>query len=227
MAKLTFIGHATFAVEADDGTHLVIDPFLADNPVTDVTVDDLAADFILLTNGHFDHVADAIPLAQKTGATIIASYEIATYMEHQGLSASPQHIGGGVTYPFGHVKMTAALHGGQLGLPGGEAFTTVPAGLLITLNGGQRLHHAGDTALLTDMQLLKGKVDVAILPIGDRFTMGPEDAVTAVDFIEPRVVIPCHYDTWPPIEQDADAFADAVGDRAQVEVMAPGDVYEF
>ena len=226
MAKLTFIGHATFGLEADDGTKLVIDPFLADNPVTDVTVDDLEVDFILLTHGHYDHVADAIPLANKTGATIIASYEIATYMEGQGLPVSPQHIGGGVTYPFGHVKMTPALHGGQLALPGGEAFTTLPAGLLITLNGGQRIHHAGDTALLTDMQLLKGKVDVAILPIGDRFTMGPEDAVTAVDFIGPRVVIPCHYNTWPPIEQDADAFAAAVSDRAQVEVMEPGAVFQ-
>ena len=227
MAKLTFIGHATFALEADDGTKLVIDPFLADSPVTDVTVDDLEADFILLTHGHYDHVADAIPLARKTGATIIASFEIATYMEGQGLPVSPQHIGGGVTYPFGRVKMTAALHGGQLALPGGEAFTTLPAGFLIDLNGGQRFHHAGDTALLTDMQLLKGKVDVAVLPIGDRFTMGPEDAVTAVEFIEATVVIPCHYNTWPPIEQDGDAFASVVGDRARVEVMDPGAVFEF
>ena len=95
------------------------------------------------------------------------------------------------------------------------------------LDGGQRFHHAGDTALLTDMQLLKGRVDVAVLPIGDRFTMGPDDAVRAVEFIQPKVVIPCHYDTWPPIEQDADAFAAAVGDRAQVQVMKPGDTFDF
>jgi len=227
MAKLTFHGHATFSLETDDGTKLVIDPFFGDNPVCDVAVEDVEADFILLTHGHYDHVADAIPLAQKTGATIIASFEIATYMEGQGLPASPQHIGGGVTYPFGYVKMTPALHGGQLGLPGGEAFTTVPGGFLINLNSGQRFHHAGDTALLTDMRLLEGCVDVAVLPIGDRFTMGPEDAVRAVDFIEPKVVIPCHYNTWPPIEQDVDAFKAAVGDRAHVEVMAPGATYDF
>jgi L-ascorbate metabolism protein UlaG (beta-lactamase superfamily) len=227
MATLTFHGHATFSIETDDGTHLVIDPFFTDNPMFEGSVDDIEADFILLTHGHYDHVADVIPLAERTGATVIASFEIATFLENQGLSASPQHIGGGVQYPFGYVKMTAALHGGMVALPGAEAFTTLPAGLLINLNSGQRFHHAGDTALLTDMQLLKGKVDVAVLPIGDRFTMGPEDAVTAVDFIEPKVVIPCHYDTWPPIEQDGAAFAAAVGDRAQVEVMTPGSTFEF
>jgi L-ascorbate metabolism protein UlaG (beta-lactamase superfamily) len=184
MAKLTFYGHATFGLETDDGTRLVIDPFFGDNPACDVAVDDVA-------------------------------------------SVSPQHIGGGVEYPFGYVKMTHALHGGKLDLPGGEAFTTMPGGFLINLAGGQRFYHAGDTSLLTDMQLLKGLVDVAVLPIGDRFTMDPADAVRAVDFIEPKVVIPCHYNTWPPIEQDADAFAAAVGDRAHVEVMTPNAIFEF
>lgn len=227
MAKLTFHGHATFSIETDEGTNLVIDPFFEDNPTFEGSRDDIAADYILLTHGHYDHVADAIPLAERTGATIIASFEIATYMENHGLPASPQHIGGSVHYPFGYVKMTPALHGGMVQLPDAESFTTVPGGFLINLNGGKRFHHAGDTSLLTDMQLLKGKVDIAVLPIGDRFTMGPDDAVTAVDFIEPKVVIPCHYDTWPPIEQDANAFKAAVGDRAHVEVMAPGATYDF
>ena len=227
MAKLTFHGHATFSIETDDGTHLVIDPFFNDNPHFEGSLDDIEADFILITHGHFDHVADLLPLAERTGATVIASFEIAKYLETRDITASPQHIGGGVDYPFGYVKMTAALHGGMVELPGAESFTTNPAGLLIRLNGGQRLHHAGDTGLHTDMQLLKGKVDVAILPIGDRFTMGPEDAVMAVDFIEPKVVIPCHYDTWPPIEQDAEAFRAAVGDRAHVEIMAPASTYDF
>jgi len=228
MATLTFHGHATFSLETDDGTHLVIDPFFGDNPGFEGSIDDVEADFILLTHGHFDHVADVVPLAKRTGATIIASFEIASYFEAKhGFPVSPQHIGGGVDYPFGHVKLTPALHGGKLDLEDGGDYTTVPAGLLVHLNSGQRFHHAGDTALLTDMQLLKGKVDVAVLPIGDRFTMGPDDAVTAVEFIGPKVVIPCHYDTWPPIEQDAEAFRDAVGDRAAVEVMEPGDSYTF
>ena len=227
MPKLTFHGHATFSIETADGTNLVIDPFFADNPGFAGSVDDVEADYILITHGHHDHVADLLSLAERTGATCIATYEIASFLEGKGLNASPQHIGGGVHYPFGYVKLTPALHGGMVNLPGAEAFSTLPAGLLINFTTGERLYHAGDTGLITDMQLLKDKVDVAILPIGDRFTMGPDDAVTAVDFIGPKVVIPCHYDTWPPIEQDASAFAAMVGDRAHVEIMVPGDSYDL
>ena len=164
MAKLTFYGHATFGLETDDGTRLVIDPFFGDNPACEVSVDDVPADFILLTHGHYDHVADAIPLSQKTGATIIASYEIATYMEEKGRPVSPQHIGGGVEYPFGYVKMTPAQHGGKLDLPGGEAFTTVPGGFLINLVGGQRFYHAGDTSLLMDMSLPQRLAETLLSP---------------------------------------------------------------
>jgi len=227
MAKMTYHGHATFSIECDDGANLVVDPFFKDNPACGHDGSDVQADFVLLTHGHYDHVADALPLAERTGATIIASHEIATYFEGKGCTASGQHIGGGVHYPFGYVKMTPALHGGRLELPGGEAFTTVPAGFLINLSGGPRVYVAGDTALLTDMQLLRGRVDVAALPIGDRYTMGPEDAVRAVELIEPQVVIPVHYNTWPPIEQDAEAFKAAVGGRARVEIMASGDTLEL
>ncbi len=226
MPKLTFHGHATVSIHTAD-SKLVIDPFFSDNPHFVGSVEDIEADYILVTHGHYDHVADLIGLAERTGATCIATFEIASLLESQGLNTSPQHIGGGAHYPFGYVKLTAALHGGMVNLPGAEGFTTLPAGILINFNSGERFYHAGDTALLTDMQLLKGKVDVAVLPIGDRFTMGPDDAVTAVEFIEPKVVIPCHYDTWPPIEQDAAAFAAKVGDRAKVQVMAPGDILDF
>ena len=226
MPQLTFHGHATVSIHTAD-SKLVIDPFFSENPHFLGSLDDIEADYILVTHGHYDHVADLIGLAERTGATCIATFEIASFLESQGLNASPQHIGGGVHYPFGYVKLTAALHGGMVNLPGAEAFTTLPAGILINFSSGERFYHAGDTALLTDMQLLKGKVDVAVLPIGDRFTMGPDDAVTAVEFIEPKVVIPCHYDTWPPIEQDAAAFAEKVGDRAKVRVMAPGGILEF
>ena len=226
MPKLTFHGHATVSIHTAD-SKLVIDPFFSDNPHFVGSVDDIEADYILVTHGHYDHVADLIGLAERTGAVCIATFEIASFLESQGLNTSPQHIGGGAHYPFGYVKLTAALHGGMVNLPGAEGFTTLPAGILINFNSGERFYHAGDTALLTDMQLLKGKVDVAVLPIGDRFTMGPDDAVTAVEFIEPKVAIPCHYDTWPPIEQDAAAFAAKVGDRAKVQVMAPGDILDF
>lgn len=227
MAKLIFHGHATFGIECGGGTHLVIDPFFVDNPACGHDGSTVEAEYVLLTHGHGDHVGDAIPLVERTGATVIASYEIASYFETLGASTSPQHIGGGVDYPFGRVKMTAALHGGKVDLPGAEAFTTNPAGFLIDFLDGPRLYVAGDTALTMDMQLLKGAVDVAVLPIGDRFTMGPVDAVRAIEMIEPRVVIPCHYGTWPAVEQDVGAFVAAVGDRARVEVMASGDSLEL
>jgi len=126
------------------------------------------------------------------------------------------------------VKLTVAIHGGRVHGEGAEGFTTNPAGLLFDLGPGKRLYHAGDTGLTMDMQLLKGKVDVALLPMGDNFTMGPEDAVTAIEFIEPSVVIPIHYDTWPYIEQDVEAFAALVGARARVVIIEPGKgSYEF
>ena len=227
MAKVTFHGHATCSLECDDGTRLVIDPFFDENPVCDLAVDEVAADWILISHGHYDHIADAVPLGKRTGATVIATYEVANYLEGKGLKTSPHHIGGGVRYPFGYVKLTPALHGGIVELPGGEAFTSLPTGFWIELKSGQRFHHSGDTGLIADMALLKGRVDVAMLPIGDRYTMGPADAVRAVEMIEPKVVIPMHYDTWPPIAQDAQAFKVAVGQRARVEILAPGDSFGF
>lgn len=228
MAKLTYHGHATCSIETDDGAKIVIDPFFGDNPVCDITVDDVEADFILVTHGHGDHIGDLLPLARRTGALVISTYEIVSWLATVGIeNAHPLHIGGGNTFPFGYAKMTPALHGGKVEAEGGEAFTTVPGGFLINFNDGKRFHHAGDTALLMEMQLLAGKVDIALLPIGDNFTMGPEDAVTAVEFIKPKVVVPIHYNTWPIIEQDGEAFKVAVGERAHVEVMAPGGTYEF
>ena len=226
MARLTFHGQSTFTIETDGGARLVIDPFFDDNPVSDIKRADVGAvDYILCTHGHFDHFADAIPLARETGATLISTFEIVSFAETQGIAnVHPLHIGGGHDFPFGRAKMTPAVHGGQVHGDETGQFTTVPGGFLLHIDG-KRIYHAGDTALTLDMQLLRGKVDVAILPIGDNFTMGPEDAATAVGFIEPEVVIPVHYDTWPLIEQDPEHFRALVGERAHVQVMAPGDRY--
>ncbi len=205
----------------------MIDPFFTDNPACDHDGTGVEADFVLLTHGHGDHVGDAIRLVERTGATVISSYEICTYFGNRGHDVSPHSIGGGVDYPFGRVKMTPAVHGGMVELPDAEGFTTAPGGFLVDLSPGQRFHHAGDTGLTMDMQFLKGLVDVAVLPIGDRFTMGPEDAVRAVELIEPDVVIPCHYNTWPLVAQDPEAFKAAVGDRADVRIMTCGDTLDF
>ena len=226
MARLTFHGQSTFTIETDGGARLVIDPFFDDNPVSDIKRADVGAvDYILCTHGHFDHFADAIPLARETDATLISTFEIVSFAETQGIAnIHPLHIGGGYDFPFGRAKMTPAVHGGQVHGDETGQFTTMPGGFLLHIDG-KRIYHAGDTALTLDMQLLRGQADVAILPIGDNFTMGPEDAATAVGFIEPEVVIPVHYDTWPLIEQDPERFRALVGERAHVQVMAPGDRY--
>ena len=226
MATLTFHGQSTFTVETADGTRLVIDPFFDDSPVSDIRRAEAGpVDYVLCTHGHFDHFADAIPLLRETGATLVSTFEIVSFAETQGIAnVHPLHIGGGHDFPFGRAKMTPAIHGGQVHGDATGQFTTVPGGFLLHIDG-KRIHHAGDTALTLDMQLLRGKVDVAILPIGDNFTMGPEDAAEAVGFIEPEVVIPMHYNTWPLIAQDPERFRDLVGDRARVQVMDPGDVF--
>jgi len=228
MARLTWHGHACFTLET--GAHrLVIDPFFGDNPQFDGDVDDVdgAVDFILCTHGHFDHFLDAIPLAKRTGAQLISTFEIASYAESRGVeNTHGMHIGGAHRFPFGRAKMTPALHGGQVAGDDAGGYTTVPGGFLLDLDG-TRVYHAGDTALLMEMQLLRGQVDLALLPIGDNYTMGPEDAVKAVEFIEPSAVIPIHYGTWELIDQDPHAFARAVGDRARVVVLEPGGSHEF
>jgi len=228
MARLHYHGHSTFTLTTEDGTRIIIDPWFDENPVSDVKADDIeGADFILCTHGHFDHFADAIPLAKRTGATLVSTFEIVSYAQSQGVeNAHPLHIGGGYNFPFGYAKMTPALHGGQVAGDDTGAYTTVPGGFWIDMDG-KRLYHAGDTALLMDMQLLRGKVDLALLPIGDNFTMGPEDAVQAVDFIRPKTVIPIHYNTFDMIAQDPEAFRTKVGDLARVEIVQPGESFEF
>lgn len=223
--QLTYYGHSTFSL-VTNGLRLVIDPFFApNNPHTTVTADDVEADFILVTHGHGDHVADLIGLAKRTGATVICNFEIATWLENAGVeNVHSMHIGGGYDFDFGRVKFTIAHHGSMLpdGSNGGN-----PAGLLLTLQGGKRLYFAGDTALTYDMRLIGewGGVDLAVLPIGDNYTMGPEDAVTAAEFVKAKHVVPCHYNTFPPIEQDAAAFASALKEKTGIDctVMSAGE----
>lgn len=227
--KLTFHGQACFDIETGDGTRIWIDPFLSGNPAADIGPSDVTrADYVLFTHGHSDHIGDGFEIAERTGALIISTYEIVSFAKNvkSHTNAHPLHIGGGYDFPFGRVKMTSAAHGGGLDIDESGRYTTVPGGFLITLDG-TNLYHAGDTGLIADMQLLRGQVDIALLPIGDNFTMGPEDAVRAVQMIEPKVVIPMHYNTWDIITQDPAAFAEQVGPLAKVVILESGELYEF
>ncbi len=219
--RITYHGHDCFSI-ATDAAQLLLDPFLTGNSLADVRAEDVQADYILLSHAHSDHLGDTVPIAKRTGATVISNFEIATYMGEQGVQAHPMHIGGAYRFPFGKVKLTIAHHGSAFpdGRYGGN-----PCGFLLWLED-KVLYFAGDTALTTDMTLLASEhVDVAMMPIGDNFTMGPEDAVKAVQFVQPKTVILMHYDTFDVITQDEQAVADdienATGIRAVV--MTPGE----
>ncbi|MFS0725605.1 metal-dependent hydrolase [Paenibacillus sp. 1P07SE] len=228
--KITFLGHSCIQIET--GTHtLLIDPFLTGNPVAAREASEIKADAVLLTHGHNDHVGDAESIAKRNGAVIIAPNELAVYMGWQGCKTHPMHIGGAHTFDFGRVKLTQAYHGSGLELPDEQqiVYMGMPAGLLLELEG-KTIYHAGDTGLFGDMKLLgeRHQIDLALLPIGDNFTMGPEDALLAAQWVQAKRVIPIHYNTFPLIEQDGRAFAEALGD-AGIEglVLEPGESWEL
>ena len=229
MATLTWHGHSCFGLETDDGTRILFDPWLDENPKADIKAEDIdRLDYLLVSHGHFDHFADAIGIAKRTGATLVSTFELVSFAQQQGVEKGHgMNLGGAYPFPFGRVKLTPASHTGTIDGDEEGAFTTDPAGFLLQLQGGKRLYHAGDTALIMDMQLLRGQVDVALLPIGDNFTMGPEDAARAVEMIQPEVVIPMHYNTFEVIEQDPEEFRRRVGNRARVEILQPGGSFSF
>ncbi|MBC8449287.1 MAG: metal-dependent hydrolase [Chloroflexi bacterium] len=219
--KVTYHGHACFVIEGG-GARLLLDPFLSGNPRADVGPDEVDADYILVSHAHGDHLGDTVGIARRTGATVIANAEIARYCSAQGLNAHAMHIGGGYGFPFGRVALTIAHHGSSFpdGSYGGN-----PAGFLITMEG-QTIYFAGDTGLTYDMKLVGDKgIDLAILPIGDNYTMGPDDALRAVELLRPRLVVPIHYDAFPVIRQDPQAFLARVAAETGVggQVLKPGD----
>ena len=223
--EITWHGHNTWTIKT--GEHkLVLDPFFNDNPATNVSADDVEADFVLVSHGHFDHIADAATIANRTGATCIAIFEIAQWLaeKHSVQSTVGMNIGGWTTQSFGKMQLTQAIHSSQLpdGSPGGVA-----AGILLELEG-KKLYFACDTALFSDMELIGHQdIDLAVVPIGDLFTMGPPDSIQAIQLLHPVVVLPCHYNTWPPIEQDAGAWANEVKANTEAEpvVLNSGETY--
>ena len=220
--KITWYGHAAIRLEIN-GHKLIVDPYFTGNPAVTTSADKVSADYILVTHGHFDHVGDAVEMAKRTGAILISNFEIVSWAGKQGVqNTHEQHIGGAHDYPFGNVKFTPALHGS--GLPDGTNGGN-PAGFLLTLKDGKKIYISGDTGLFSDMKLIGQEgIDIAFLPIGDNYTMGPDDAYKAVEMIKPKHVIPIHYNTWELIAQDAGKWADRVSKLGvKVHVLKPGE----
>lgn len=227
MSKVRFLGHAAFYIEGE-GLKALIDPFLSGNPLASEGADSFNdLNYIFLTHGHGDHMGDVIPIARRTGATVIATAEICHYLGKKGLTCHPMHIGGRFRFPFGRVKLTPAFHGSGIREGDQMLYGGMPAGFLIEVDG-KKIYHAGDTGLTMEMQLLKEEgINVALLPIGGNYVMDEEDAARAVRMIVPEVVVPMHYDTFDFIEADPSLFAEDVGKVAHVVVLKPGEELDF
>ncbi|HLJ97263.1 MAG TPA: metal-dependent hydrolase [Gemmataceae bacterium] len=221
--RVRWLGHACLLFESD-GRQILVDPFLAGNPVAACTAEAVNPEYILVSHGHEDHLGDTIPIARRTGAMVVTNYEMSQWLKKQGVEkVHGQQHGGSHAFPFGRVKLTLAFHGSALpdGSYGGN-----PCGFLISFNDGSKVYDAADTGLFGDMRLIgEERLDLAILPIGDNYTMGPADAVRAVTMLEPKKVLPIHYNTWEIIAQDTAAWAARVRQETKAEpvVLKPGE----
>lgn len=221
--KVSYHGHSVVKIETND-RQIIIDPFITGNGLTDLHEENENPDVIILTHGHGDHVGDTESIARRSGALVIAPNELATYLEWQGLRTHPMHIGGAYEFDFGKVKLTPAFHGSAIFTEEKEIiYLGMPAGVLFMAEG-KTVYHAGDTALFSDMKLIgeRHPIDIAFLPIGDNFTMGPEDASLAAKFLGAKTVVPIHYNTFPPIKQNPQMFIDLLEKSIKGQIMNPG-----
>ncbi len=225
--KTTYYGHSCFSVVVKNRS-LLIDPFISGNELArNIDVKTIAADYILISHGHEDHIADAVSIAKRTAATVIAPYEVASWCENQGVkNVRPMNHGGAASFDFGRVKLVNAVHSSSL--PDGS-YGAQPAGFVVTSTDGN-FYHSGDTALTMDMKLIgeSTALKFAALCIGDNFTMGIEDAINAADFVHCNEILGIHYDTFPQIKIDHEAAIgkfEAAGKR--LHLLKPGEVKEF
>lgn len=218
MTELKFLGHACFLLRHGN-IALIFDPFLSNNPLSAAKAEEIDCQYILVSHAHADHLGDAVDISKRTGAIIITTAEIAHSCSEQGATAHGMHLGGKRSFDFGSVRITPAFHGS--GIPGGHA-----CGFIVNFFG-KTVYHTGDTAIFGDMALLGRleSIDVALLPIGDNYTMGPQDAAEAAGMLKPKLVIPMHYNTWPVIAQEPEGFRQDVETKFNipVRILQPGD----
>lgn len=227
--KLTYIGHSAFALETEEHQAL-IDPFISDNPAATHKPEDFAPQTIILTHAHSDHVGDTVDIARRCNSTVIANAELGEWMGSQGIEkAIGANHGGTVKFEGGSTKFVPAWHTSSYTTPDGAITPGVPSGQVVRF-GGKTIYFAGDTCLFSDMKLIGEEgLDIAVIPIGDHYTMGVKDALRAVSFLKAPLVIPCHFNTFPLIEQDGDQFKLSVesSTAAKCLVMKPGDASEL
>lgn len=224
--KITYHGHAVVSVVLDDGTRLLFDPFISQNPLADISAEDVETDYILITHGHDDHIGDMVSIAKKNNATVIGLPEVCAYAANKGIKKTHgMNIGGGYNFPFGRVKFTHAQHSSGYEEDGQMIYMGEPAGILLQAED-KTIYHAGDTADYSDLSLLGEQydIDVAFLPIGDNFTMGPEDALRAANRLKAKTVVPIHYNTFPQIKQDPQQFVEQLAGIGKV--MNSGEAIE-
>ncbi len=226
--KITYLSHSCFFVETSSH-RLLIDPFLTGNPLATVDPEAVECDFILVSHGHEDHLGDSVAIAKRIGATIVSNYETAMFCAKQGAKAHPMQHGGAWRFPFGRVKLTIAHHSSSNGTETGFSYLGNPAGIVLTADG-KTIYHAGDTALFLDMKLIGelDSIDLAMLPIGDNFTMGPEDAARAASFLNAKLSVPMHFNTFDLIKADPNRFAELAKELGrEALVMKIGETIEI
>ena len=225
--KITWLGHSAFLIEGRD--RILIDPFLTGNPKASTTHDKVDCDIICVTHGHSDHLGDAVDIARRTGAVVASVLEMSNFVERVGVKSVGFNLGGTAKIRNTSITMVPAFHSSSIGAPGLEFSAAMAVGLVI--ESGKTVYHAGDTSVFGDMKLIRDlyKPDVAMLPIGGFFTMDPEQAAMAVSLVKPKIALPMHYGTWPPIEQDPKEFERLVkksSPKTRVVILKPGESLE-